>query len=343
MKDKSKDQRSWVRKKAEKRDLSKRFYYLEPTEVFNAYWFFAAERMEIFFRRLKEEKSPWTKDQVLQEYKFTHSYRVLDRTTQYLIKEVQQKTPRIGKDENVGEQVFRTLLFRLFNTIGVWELLTNKIGEISWRKYNRKEYEKILTETLAQEGDVYSAGHIISDGAEDHDDKTRCANHLDLIEKIMEEKVPQQISKAGTMEQACEILKAYDSIGDFLAYQYITDINYTRVTRFSEMEFVVPSLGAHRGIEKCFRKHDTMDHADIIELVAKYQREEFKRLKVDFESLFGRPLQLIDCQNLFCEIDKYASVAFPEYTAEKHLMDRRLKYQEGKLIEHVVLPEKWGM
>ena len=30
---------------------------------------------------------------------------------------------------------------------------------------------------------------------------------------------------------------------------------------------------------------------------------------VEFRDLWGRPLQLIGCQNLFCEVDKYARVA----------------------------------
>ena len=334
---------SWIRKKAEKKDLSKRFYYLEPTPVFNAYWLLAAERMEIFFKRLKEEEAPWTKDTILQEGKFTNSYRVLDRVTQYLIKEIQQKTPKKGKDENIEEQVFRTLLFRIFNKIETWKLLMDNLGEISWKKYNRKKYEDVLTHALERGDTIYSVAYIMPTGGKEYDSKAKHTMHLDLIEQMMKDGVPRQLNKVGMMKEAFKILKSYDSIGGFLAYQYVTDINYTRVTNFSEMEFVVPGPGAHRGIEKCFRKHDSIDHTEIIELVTKYQREEFKRMKIDFESLFGRPLQLIDCQNLFCEIDKYARVAFPEYNTEKSPTKIKQKYKEGKIISHVVLPEKWGM
>ena len=30
--------------------------------------------------------------------------------------------------------------------------------------------------------------------------------------------------------------------------------------------------------------------------------------ELDFQNLWGRRLQLIDCQNLFCEVDKYSRV-----------------------------------
>ena len=42
------------------------------------------------------------------------------------------------------------------------------------------------------------------------------------------------------------------------------------------------------------------------------QADEFDRLGLRFKSLWGRPLQLIDCQNLFCEVDKYARIAHPD-------------------------------
>ena len=54
------------------------------------------------------------------------------------------------------------------------------------------------------------------------------------------------------MQQEFQILKAYPMVGDFLAYQFITDINYSPLTDFSEMEFTVPGPGARDGIHKCF-------------------------------------------------------------------------------------------
>ena len=42
-------------------------------------------------------------------------------------------------------------------------------------------------------------------------------------------------------------LYQYPTIGDFLAYQYITDLNYSTLTNFTEMEFVVPGPGAKHG------------------------------------------------------------------------------------------------
>ena len=56
-------------------------------------------------------------------------------------------------------------------------------------------------------------------------------------------------------------------IGDFLAYQFATDLNYGNLTDFSEMEFVVPGPGALDGIRKCFSDLGGLTEADAIKAV----------------------------------------------------------------------------
>ena len=40
-------------------------------------------------------------------------------------------------------------------------------------------------------------------------------------------------------------------MGDFLAFQLLIDLNYSNLTDFSEMDFVVAGPGARDGIRKC--------------------------------------------------------------------------------------------
>ena len=47
------------------------------------------------------------------------------------------------------------------------------------------------------------------------------------------------------------------------------------------------------------------------------QDEEFARLELPFHGLFGRKLHGIDCQGLFCELDKYCREAVPELTSAR--------------------------
>ena len=75
-------------------------------EVYDLYWYFAFERQNIFWKKLKGEDAPWTDDVILQTYKFCNSYRVNDRVSQYLLKNVIYN----GKKYTPEDIVFRILV-----------------------------------------------------------------------------------------------------------------------------------------------------------------------------------------------------------------------------------------
>ena len=55
---------------------------------------------------------------------------------------------------------------------------------------------------------------------------------------MMADRLAERLAQTHTMQEGFEKLRAYPTIGDFLAYQFITDINYSELTDFSEMDFV---------------------------------------------------------------------------------------------------------
>ena len=64
------------------------------------------------------------------------------------------------------------------------------------------------------------------------------------------------------MDEAFRLLLGYGGIGPFLAYQLVTDLNYSAVLDFSEMDFVMAGPGARSGLRKCFT--DPGDYYDGI-------------------------------------------------------------------------------
>ena len=167
--------------------------------------------------------------------------------------------------------------------------------------------------------------------------------HLRLIERMMQERLPAKLCECSSMSGAFELLRAYPSIGDFLAYQYITDLNYGPLLDFSEMSFVIPGPGARDGIRKCFSDPGGLSEVDLIRLVADRQEQDCAALGLNFRNLWGRRLQLIDCQNLFCEVDKFARVHHPEFTG---LTGRtRIKQRFRQSSEGITYwyPPKWGI
>ena len=281
----------------------------KPTKVFYAYWYLATERQHVFFNRLANLLPPWTEDEIIQNYKFTNAYRASDRVSQYLIRNVLYDKPRSGET-----LFFRCLLFKIFNKIETWELLQANVGDICVDTFDEHIYDEVLTKAMRQKRPIYSAAYIMPSGGFWAKCVFKHQMHLKLLRKMLNERVWEKLSAARSMGAAFELLRAYPTIGDFLAYQYVTDINYSRLTNFTEMEFVVPGPGAKNGIQKCFTSLGGLTESEIIRYVTDNQEFFFEQLDLPFRNLWGRRLQLIDCQNLFCEIDKYSRVRFPEYS-----------------------------
>jgi len=307
--------------------------------AYNTYWKFAAERQNIFFNRFNNENYPWTDDEILGKYKFTNVYRATDRVSQYLIKNVIYKG-----SQKPAEIFFRLMLFKIFNRISTWEVLESEFGRISFKDYSFKKYDKILSEVMQHKIPIYSAAYIMASGRSTYGFARKHQNHLKLIEFMIKEKVPYKLQQFNSMNEAYNLLHSYPTIGDFLAYQYVTDINYSTLTNFSEMEFVKAGPGAKDGIVKCFKDFGDYSFEDIIKLMTDNQETEFERLNLDFKNLWGRNLQLIDCQNIFCEVGKYARVAHPEIDDYSHRTRIKQKFTdtEKESIEFY-FPPKWDI
>lgn len=309
------------------------------TKVFDTYWKFAVERQAIFFRRIQGGMPPWSNDPIFQRHKFTNAYRASDRVSQYLIRNVIYEG-----DQSPNEVFFRTILFKLFNKIETWELLLKKLGgTISYEDYSYKRYDKVFGQALKDGLRIYSAAYIMPSGSRAFVTKRKHQFHLQLLDRMMEDELPYQIADAKSMQQVFSYLLSYPSIGDFLAYQYAMDINYGPLTNFSEMEFVMPGPGAKNGIRKCFSSLGGLNEIDLIKIVTERQDVEFERLGLEFQSLWGRKLQLIDCQNLFCEVDKYSRVKHPEVMGVTQRTKIKQLFQPKAEPVSYWYPPKWNL
>ncbi len=311
---------------------------LEPTPVYDSLWRFAAKRQEILFRRLRGEPPPWTDDPVLQKHRFTNAYRAADRVSQYLIRNVIYNHSWEPED-----LVFRILLFKLFNKIETWELLEREFGEISWTHFDLKRYARILERARHHGQAIYSSAYIMASPGSVYGYRTKHENHLAMLSQMMEDQLPGRVQEADSLQYVYQLLRGYPSVGPFLAFQLAIDLNYSDVIDFDEMSFVVPGPGARDGIAKCFSDRGGLNEADIIRWVTERQDVEFDRLGISFRRLGDRPLQLIDCQNLFCEVDKYARVHHPEIKGRSDRTRIKQVFSARRAPITLWFPPKWGI
>ena len=168
-------------------------------------------------------------------------------------------------------------------------------------------------------------------------------NHLLLLEHMLRNGLHCKLEASASMAQAFDVLRGYPGLGAFLAYQLLIDINYSTVIDFDEMDFVVPGPGARDGLRKCFGAGRQGIEADLIRYMSDTQAEHFARLGLRFSGLKGRRLQLIDCQNLFCEVDKYARVAHPEFLGYSGRTRIKQRFRPGDQPLTSWFPPEWGL
>lgn len=306
--------------------------------VFDTYWRFAVERQEIFFRRLQGCSAPWTADSVLREHKFTNAYRASDRVSQYLIQQVIYR-----REYSLRDTVLRILLFKIFNKIETWEFLEEALGDVTERHFSVDRLDQLLSRALNAGASIYSAAYIMPSGPASIRQPRKHRMHLELLADLLRQGLPEQLAAATSMAELYGLLVSLPSFGPFLAYQFATDLNYSSHFMLSEMEFVMPGPGARDGIRKCFVSLGDYAEPDVIRWIADRQDDEFAARGLTFKSLWGRPLQLIDCQNLFCEVDKYARVVHPDVTGRTGRVRIKQRFASKGPAPRPWFPPKWGL
>jgi len=310
---------------------------LEVTECFDVYWRFAAERQRVFHCRASGMPAPWTSDPILARHKFTSVYRAADRVSQYLIREVIYAGP-----QDPQELVFRVLLFKIFNRIQTWELLSRHLSaRPAWAGYSFASYNQILGEAMGRGERIYSAAYIVPNPP--FGEARKHGNHLRLIEQAMAAGLPQAITAAQGLREVYDLLVALPSLGPFLAYQYAIDISYTPVTTAEGSQFVVAGPGALDGISKCFADTGGLSPAEVITWMRDTSREHFARLELRFEDLWGRWPTLIDWQNVFCEVSKYTRLSHPHVRGVAVRTRIKQEFRQTPAAIDCRFPPKWGL
>lgn len=306
--------------------------------VYELYWKFAAERQRVFEARVSGDPWPWTQDRILQEYKFCNVFRAADRVSQYLIGEVAYRTDT----SSAADRIFQIVAFRNFSNIATWETVIDILGR-SPRIADLESgaFEKALTATKDRNGGLYTGAFILC-ATDAYGRKIKHLNHVELFrDMFVRSRLAERILKAQSLEEVYNLLHAFPLMGDFMSYQMAIDLNYSEYVNFSENDFTKPGPGALRGIKKVFSDLGGLTPEEAIMWMVDHQEAEFARLGLQFNGLWGRRIQAIDAQNLFCETDKYCREAVPELASARSRIKSR--YTSTPEPMQLFFPPKWGI
>jgi hypothetical protein len=307
--------------------------------VYELYWTFASRRQAAFEARVAGKGWPWTNDPILQTYKFCNVFRAADRVSQFMIRDV-----AYGHDpeSTAKDRIFQIVAFRTFSNIQTWHGVMNELGGAPRLEHLRNgAFERALDRVKAASGGLYTGAFILcANKAFGFDEKHR--NHVGLFKHMfLEHACAEQVLQAPSLEAVVELLESFPLMGPFMAYQTAIDLNYSELIDFSENDYTQAGPGALRGLKKAFTTLGDYTPTETILWMVERQDQEFARLDLPFSGLFGRKLHGIDCQGLFCELDKYCREAVPELTSARSRIKAKYVVAHGDL--DLFFPPKWGL
>lgn len=313
----------------------------EPTlrsAAYDLYWTFAARRQQVFEARLAGKAPPWTEDRILREFKFCNVFRASDRVSQYMI----QKVIHEQSDGTSEDRLFRIVAFRTFSETSTWDAVTAHLGRSpSLADLSSGRFEQALDATKAALGGLYTGAFILcATKAYGFDQKHR--NHVALFQHMfLKEKLGLKLLRAKSLEAVVRLLEEFPLTGPFMAYQTAIDLNYSELINFDENDYTQAGPGALRGINKAFIDTGDYNPSEIILWMVEKQDQEFQRLGLSFNGLWGRKLHAIDCQGLFCELDKYCREALPQLASNRTKIKARFTPSSEGLRYY--FPPKWNL
>lgn len=261
--------------------------------------------------------APWTKDPILQEFKFTNVRREHDRETKWLLDNVVHNP--ILSYEN---KLMNIILYRMFNKSQTLEIFKGQ--NINWGNVDNKHVEDIRyhLDWYLEENPKYTfftnafltCGLKVSLGRmEDTNDEFMPMRVIKFARQLWNSGLIDTIKKAKTQEDVFRAIKGCYGLGEFLAYQMFVDFTYIPEFPFSENEFTVSGPGCIKGLNEVFADFDGLTHDEALFWLRDNIDLEFQARGWNWnpDKLFDdlpvedRYMNVMSLENCFCELSKY--------------------------------------
>jgi hypothetical protein len=285
-------------------------------ENFKHLYNFIVRRYMIHKRKdVKKLPPPWTKDPILQEFKFTNVRREHDRETRWVIDNIVNH-PTLTYEE----KLMNIILFRMYNKSATLEIFGGPIhfpikdfmfkyieDKLKSKAYDDPKYAFFTNAFL-------TCGLKVALGNMEHtNDKFMPMRVIKFAKYLWEDGVIDKIKSARNQKEVFEAVKSYNGLGEFLSYQIFVDFTYIPEFPFSENEFTVSGPGCIKGLRYVFKDFDGLNYDEALF----WLRDNWDRLmkergwKWEPDKLFSdlppydRHMNVMSLENCHCEISKY--------------------------------------
>lgn len=270
-----------------------------PSKRLAKFYWWINERHQIYVHKKAERPWPWTRDKILQEYKFTNVFRELDAETIRFHERIDDL------DLMPADKLYSMIMFRAFNLASTYDLLTR--GKTT---HNRPAKMKRILHLNADRGKkIFTGAYIITNAG-------RTEPKIDLVCDALgvqwrgRRKIWEEMMADGTMEGCTKILSAYPMQGMFTAYEVICDMRYQpgmldKAPDRKKWANLGP--GARRGINRIVgdnaQKNVFKGAGPYIEFM-----QEMLKTSPKYRGKHVPPLEMREIEHSLCEFDKWMRV-----------------------------------
>lgn len=259
--------------------------------------------------------APWTKDPILQEFKFTNVRREHDRETKWLLRNVIE-----NPDLSYENKIMNCILYRMFNKSTTLEIFGGHI-DFETRNLSAPKIRKALQNRLIKDpkytfftNAFLTCGLKVALGKNEYlNDEFMPMRIIKFAYMLWDDGLVDRIKSAPNQLQVFEEIKGYNGLGEFLAYQIYVDLTYIKGFPFSENEFTISGPGCIRGLKNIFDNFDGMNYDEALFWLRDNIDYEFSSRGWNWEpfKLFDdleegdRYMNVMSLENCHCEISKY--------------------------------------
>jgi hypothetical protein len=246
------------------------------------------ERESIYQARLKHKPKPWTKDKILQKWRFCNVRRMDDKVSKWIMNNWYK--PNYGHKN----MLIACVLARHFNRPSTLQ----ELGFPS--KWQPVRLKRKLAHLTSLDQPVFNGAYIITG---------KNSNSPNKYSTVVDETTQQFVGNppelnTNSIEECVNALIEYKNIGTFMAGQIVADLRWSIPGKWSDAKtWAVIGPGSRRGMNK-LQGRDTNQPLKQEQFVEEL-REMMKKLLYDIPIPLTEKLEAIDYQNCLCEFDKY--------------------------------------
>lgn len=268
------------------------------------YFYWINERHAIYQRRVNGEPGPWTGNPVLRKYKFTNPFRENDRDTIWM----REHWTGPNRGRPFAEQIFNCGFFRMFGGIDF-------LKEHGWvNDWDPEHTKDVAARMLKHRHKVFTGAYIVTNQGMTLPKQQVVVDYF--LTPLWEAR--EHLAEVARNQSLQSLHRAFKDLpgfggGGFMAYEVVTDLNYTPVLNDAKDRYSWANAGpgAKRGLNRLLGRDLEKTFKNEI---ANYLMKDLLALAPDYIAAHV-PIMQVDMrciEHSLCEWDKFQRVSLKQ-------------------------------